>query len=181
MLALAAPIIAVVWGLEGAPAADARHYVVDGTAGPAFLTTSRSRAIGHGFKPMARFGLRLEVRPRLELGAAISALVDGNEHYRVLGALAHGRFALWQRPTFSLGVALALGAGYDADILHGDLRGGSGVLPYGFVAVDGRWLLLGRGLVGVEAGAENLSIIRLGVLIGFLWEGRSVQPEVARR
>lgn len=152
--------------LAGAPAWAVGPLVLDGQAGPAFLMKSRSRAIGHGFKPMARLGLRVEPWPRLEVGGAVSGLVDGSEHYRVLGALAHGRFALWQRPAFSLGAGLALGAGYDADILHADLRSGGAVLPYGFLAVDARWAPGDRWLLGVEAGWENLSIVRLGLLVG---------------
>jgi len=171
MLTLAAPIVAVLWCFDAA-ATDANGYVLDTAAGPAFLTTSRSRAFGHGFKPMARVGLRRAVHQRLEVGVVISGIVDASEHYRMLGAMAHGRLAVWQRPTFSLAAALALGAGYDADILHSDLRGGGGVLPYGFVALDGRWRVLGRGLVGVEAGLENLSSIRLGAVIGFIWGNR---------
>jgi hypothetical protein len=165
---LTAAVAVVVACLRPAPAAGETRYVLDAVAGPAFLTTSRSLAIGHGFKPAARVGFRFAPRERLEVGGAISGLVDASEHYRVLGVLAHGRFGVWQRPTFSAGAALALGAGYDADILHDDLRGGGGVRPYGFVAVDGRWRVFGRGLVGVEAGLENLSIVRLGLLVGLV-------------
>jgi hypothetical protein len=104
--------------------------------------------------------------PGVELGGSLSGVIDTSEHYRVLGGLAHGRLALWQRPAFSLGAALALGLGYNADILHADLQAGAPLLPYGFVALDGRWLLGERYLLGVEAGWENLTIARLGLLIG---------------
>lgn len=150
--------------------------MVDGQVGPVFLLRSRSKAVGHAWKPMARVGVRTTLRPRLEVGGTVSGLLDGSEHYRVLGLLAHGRFALLQRPGFSLGASLALGAGYDADILHADLEGDS-VVPYGFFAVDGRWELGRRWLLGVEAGWENVSILRLGLLVGI----RLGDPVVSRR
>jgi hypothetical protein len=152
------------------PAHAAPPLLVDGHVSPAFLTKSRSPAIGHGAKPMARLGVRGELRPRLEVGGALTGLVDASAHYRVLGALAHGRFALWQRPTFSLGGALALGAGLDADILHSDLSADATVLPYGFLALDARWSL-GPVRLGVEAGWENLSILRLGLLAAYRFGG----------
>jgi len=146
-------------------------FVLDGQVGPAFLTKSRSRAIGHGFKPVARLGLRMSLTPRLEVGGAVSGIVDSSEHYRVLGGLAAGRFALWQRPVFSLGAVLGLGAGYDADILHADLEADAAIAPYGFLAVDARWSIGERWLVGLEAGWENVSILRLGLLWGYRFDG----------
>lgn len=158
--------------LLAAPARAEPMFLVDGLVGPAFLMHSRSHAIGHAFKPTGRLGLRRRVGDRLEVGGSISGLIDASAHYRVVGALAHGRFALWQRPAFSLGGALALGAGNDADILHADLRApGSPVIPYGFVALDARWSIAHRWLLGAEAGWENLSIVRLGALFGFVFEG----------
>jgi hypothetical protein len=153
--------------LLGTPPARAEGpLVLDAQAGPAFLSKSRSSAIGHGFKPVARVGLRVPLLPRLEVGGALSGVVDGSEHYRVLGALAHGRFAVWQWPAFSLGAGFALGAGYGADILHADLKADGAVLPYGFLALDARWSVGERWLLGAEAGWENLSIVRLGLLAG---------------
>jgi len=146
--------------------------VVDGQLGPAFLGHSRSHAVGHALKPAARFGLRRGVGNRLEVGGSISGLVDASAHYRVVGALAHARFAVWRRPAFSLGAALALGAGCDADILHSDLRAKPyPVIPYGFVALDTRWSIANRWLIGVEAGWEELSIVRLGALFGVAFDG----------
>jgi hypothetical protein len=156
-------------------AAGASPLVLDAQVGPAFLMRSRSRAIGHAFKPVARLGLRFAVTPRLEVGGTVSGVVDASEHYRVLGVLGHARLALWRRPAFSLGAGAALGAGYNADILHTDLNAGAPVVPYGFVALDARWSIAGRALVGVEAGWENLSIVRVGLLVGFHLPGRRDQ------
>jgi hypothetical protein len=162
----------VVAILVAPPARAEPPLVLDGQLGPAFLIHSRSHAVGHAFKPAARFGLRRPVTDRLEVGGSVSGLVDASAHYRVVGALAHARFALWQRPVFSLGGALALGAGYDADILHSDLRATrSPVIPYGFVALDARWSIARRWLIGAEAGWENLSMVRLGALFGFALDG----------
>lgn len=155
--------------------------VLDGQVGPAFLTKSRSRAIGHGFKPIARVGLRMELLPRLEVGGSVSGIVDSSEHYRVLGAVAQGRVALWQRPAFSLGAGLALGTGYNANILHADLRASAPVVPYGFLALDGRWSIGQRWLIGAETAWENLSIVRLGLLVGFRLDVGSAQDTHARR
>jgi hypothetical protein len=157
----------VVLALAGsAPARADSPLVVDAQLGPAFFMKSRSRAIGHAFKPAGRLGLRAALVPRLEVGGSISGVVDGSEHYRVLGGLAQARLSLWHRPAFSLGATAALGLGYNADILHADLRASAPVVPYGFAALDGRWSIGQRGLLGVEAGWENLSIVRIGLLVG---------------
>lgn len=147
--------------------ASAPPVVVDARVGPAFLTTSGSHAIGHMFRPTARLGARASLGERLELGGAALALLVASEHYRVLGALAHARYGLWMRPGFSVGASAALGAGYDADILHADLRADGRVAPYGFVALDARWALLGSWLMGVEAAWENRAAVSLGFLVGW--------------
>jgi hypothetical protein len=157
--------LVAVLGRQSARAEDA--LVLDGQFGPALLTKSRSRAIGHGFKPVARLGLRFPAGRQLELGGALSGVVDASEHYRVLGVVAHARLALWRRPAFSFGAGVAFGAGYNADILHAALRADAPLIPYGFLALDARWSLGERWLVGVEGGWENLSIARLGLLFGF--------------
>ncbi len=152
--------------LQAAQSAAAETYVVDAQAGPVFLTKSKSKAIGHAVQGDARLGLRLHLTDRLEVGGAVSGLINSSAHYRVLGLLAHGRFALLQKPVFSLGVGAALGVGNDADILHSDLAAGGQVLPYGFLALDARWTVARRWLLGVEAGWENLSMWRLGLVFG---------------
>jgi hypothetical protein len=155
----------------GPASAAAEPLVLDGQVGPAYLSTSRSSAIGHSVKPVARVGLRVVLLPRLEVGGSIAGVLDSSEHYRVAGGLAHARLALWHRPGFSLGAGLGLGAGYDADILHDDLAGGGSIAPYGMLAADARWSIGGRWLVGVEAGWDNLSIARLGLLVGVRLDG----------
>jgi hypothetical protein len=72
--------------------------------------------------------------------------------------------------SFSLGVSAALGAGYDADILHSSLEAGASVAPYNFVALDGRWRV-GPWLLGVEGAYENFAIVRAGLLIGVVFPG----------
>lgn len=155
-----------------APASADGTLVVDGQIGPALLLQARSRALGHGVKPTARLGVRTQIMPRLEVGGSVSALLDTSVHYRVMGGLATARFALWQRPAFSVGAALGLGAGYNADILHSDLDADAPLAPYGMVAMDARWRIGDRWLIGAEAGWDNLSIVRLGMLAGFHFGGR---------
>jgi hypothetical protein len=150
-----------------APASADGTLVVDGQIGSALLLQSRSQAIGHGVKPTARLGLRTQIAPRLEVGGSLSALLDTSEHYRVLGGLATARFALWRRPAFSVGAGLGLGAGYNADILHSDLDAEAPVAPYGTVAFDARWRIRDRWLIGAEAGWDNLSMVRIGMLVGY--------------
>jgi hypothetical protein len=145
----------------------ARPFVVDARVGPAWLTTSRSHALGHMIRPTARLGARAPLGERVELGGSAMALLVGSEHYRVLGAVAHARYALWERTTFSLGAGAGLGVGYDADILHADLEAPGRVAPYGFLAADARWTLFRRWLVGVEAAWENRAALTLGLLVGW--------------
>lgn len=176
--------VALIVGLAGTaasastPAAQAEPaLIVDGQVGPAFLGRSRSSAVGHAFKPAARLGARVPLSRRVEAGAAISGIVDlsGSDHYRVVGALGQARMAVWQGATFSLGTSAALGVGYDADILHSDLQADAPVIPYGFLALDGRWNVGRYLLLGTEAAWENLSIIRVGLLVGLRLGGLADQ------
>jgi hypothetical protein len=153
----------------GAPPARAepeRALIADAVLSAAFLGESESHAIGHAFKPAARVGVRAAVGRRWELGGALSGIVDASEHYRVVGALAQGRGAIWQGEVFSFGAALALGLGRDADVLRDGLRGTDGLLAYGFAALDARWTIASRWLIGAEAAWENVSIARVGLVLG---------------
>ena len=140
--------------------------VADAVVGGAFLGHSESHAIGHAFKPSARLGLRATLGERWELGGALSGIVDASEHYRVVGVLVQGRGAIVKGTVFSLGASLALGLGPDADVLHDGLRGSDGLLGYGFAAVDARWTIASRWLLGAEAAWENVSIARFGLVVG---------------
>jgi hypothetical protein len=142
-------------------------WVIDGRLGAAMLMKSRSKALGHLFKPDLLVSARRTLGERLEAGAALSALIAGSEHYRVLGLLAHARYAVWRPGRVSLGISGALGAGHDADILHRDLSADGSVAPYGFVAADGRWAIGQRWFVGLEVGFENLSMLQLGARVGW--------------
>jgi hypothetical protein len=167
----------VLGGLVFAPAMAAasmnkatdRSLVADVAVGPAMLLKTKSKAPAHLLKPALRLGVRWQLCDRLEIGGALTGLVSTSEHYRVLGVLGHARYALWQRPRFDLGVSAALGAGTDADILHKDLKASGTILPYGFVALDGRWALGQNWLLGAEVGFENLGMLRLGLLFGRRW------------
>ena len=140
--------------------------LIDGRLGPSFLLDSRSNALEHLFKPSARLGGRLELGGGFELGASLLGLLSPNHHYRVIGLLGHGRYGLWQRPSFSLGVGAGLGVGKDADIQNVDLRADHTVMPYGFAALDARWSLGRSWRLGVELAYENLSLVSLGLTVG---------------
>lgn len=154
-------------------AADPRPVVVDARFGPALMMRSRSNALPHLLAPEARLGARIVWSPRLELGADLLAVLGRSEHYRVLGALARARGAVWWAELFSVGLAAAVGIGHDADILHDDLSGGGGARPYALVAADARWNLGERWLLGVEASWENLSVASLGLALGRRFGGAS--------
>lgn len=144
---LAIAIAVAITALAALQARAEDSLLIDGQIGPAFLMRSLSHAVGHAFKAAARLGLRRSLGGRIEVGGALSGLLDGSAHYRVVGALSHGRVALWRRPAFSLGAGLGLGVGLNADILHGDLRAGaSPMMPYGFLSLDARWAIAGRWL-----------------------------------
>jgi hypothetical protein len=147
---------------------EAPQWTVDARVGPALLLRSQSHALRHVLKPDLRLGARIGYRERWEFGAAVDALVDGSEHYRVLGLMGQARFAVLQAAAFSLGVSAALGAGYDADILHSSLQADGRVAPYYFAALDGRWRV-SRWLVGVEAGYQNAAILQGGLLLGYVF------------
>jgi hypothetical protein len=155
------------WGQSASTRGQA-PLVTDAVAGAAFLGHSESHAVGHAFKPSARLGLRATLAPRWELGGALSGIVDASEHYRVVGVLVQGRGAIVNGPVFSLGASLALGLGPDADVLHDGLRGTDGLRGYGFAALDARWTIASRWLLGAEAAWENLSIGRFGLVVGTL-------------
>lgn len=149
--------------------ADGPAWTADATLGPTLLLRSKSKAVGHLLKPHLVATVRRTVLPGLTLGGGVSAILDSSEHYRVLGALAVARYAVVDGPGFSFGPSLALGLGYDADILHDDLRASGKVAPYGFLAADARWNLGTRWQLGAELGWENLSMLRLGLLVGMRW------------
>ena len=156
--------ISPAWGQSAS--AGRAPLVADAVVGAAFLGHSESHAIGHAFKPSARLGLRATLAARWELGGALSGIVDASAHYRVVGVLVQGRGAIVKGAVFSLGASLALGLGPDADILHDGLRGTDGLLGYGFAALDARWTIASRWLLGTEAAWENLSIARVGLVVG---------------
>ena len=68
--------------------------------------------------------------------------------------------------TFSLGALAGVGVGYDADILQADLTASGAVLPYWLAGLDGRWLVAGRWLVGVEVAWQNAAVLELGLTVG---------------
>lgn len=143
-----------------------RTFVVDGLLGPAHLVQSRSHAPSHLFKPLLRVAVRTELIPRLEVGGAAIALLSPSAHYRILGGLGSARFAVIRGARFSLGPSAALGAGHDADILHADLSATARIAPYWLLAIDGRWQVGDRWLVGAEAGWHNAAVLYLGAVVG---------------
>jgi hypothetical protein len=145
-------------------------WTFDARVGPALLLKSQSHAPRHLLKPDLRLGGRIAWSERWELGAAVDALLDSSEHYRVLGLMAQARFAPLVVGPFSLGASGALGVGYDADILHASLEANGRVAPYGFVALDGR-CQVGRWLVGAEGALQNFAIVQLGALVGVRFPG----------
>jgi hypothetical protein len=149
--------------------ADEPAWVADATVGPTLLLRSKSKAVGHLFKPHLAATVRRTVLPGLSVGGGVTAILDTSKHYRVLGGLAVARYAVVNGPVFSFGPSVGLGLGYDADILHDDLSASGKVLPYGFLAADARWNLGTRWQLGTELGWENLSMLRLGLLVGMRW------------
>lgn len=139
---------------------------MDARFGPAVLLRSQSHAAAHLFKPDLRLGARLNWGERWEFGGTVSALLAGSEHYRVLGLMGSARFAALEFGIFSLGASAALGAGYDADILHTSLDADGSIAPYYFAALDGRWRI-GPWLVGVEGAFQNLAMLQAGVVVGW--------------
>jgi hypothetical protein len=148
----------------------ATTYTVDARIGSALLLRSQSHTLRHLLKPDLRLGARITWNERWEFGAALDGLLDGSEHYRVLGLMGQARFAAVQLSLFSLGLSGAFGAGYDADILHSSLQADGRVAPYYFVALDGRWRI-GRLLLGVEGAYQNAAIVQAGLVIGSLFPG----------
>jgi hypothetical protein len=139
---------------------------VDARVGSALLLRSQSHALRYLLKPDLRLGARVRFERRWELGAALDALLDASEHYRVLGVMSHARFAVIDAPAFSLGLSAALGAGYDADILHSSLEASDRLAPYYFVGIDGRWRIR-RWFLGVEAAYQNAALVQGGLLLGY--------------
>ena len=155
-------------GEANAPAAvnsSAQRFTVDARLGPALLLRSQSHAVRYLLKPDLRLGARMAWKERWEFGGAVDALLDGSEHYRVLGLMGQARFAAIQLSSFSLGLSGAFGAGYDADILHSSLQADGRVAPYYLVGLDGRWQI-GRLLLGVEGAYQNAAVIQAGLLVG---------------
>jgi hypothetical protein len=147
----------------------ARLQVVELRLGPTMLMNSRSKSLGHLFKPLVRLSTRVEVTNGLELGAALLSILDTSEHYRVAGLLATGRYAVLNRPRFSAGLGFGIGAGYGADILDEDLYMSDKVVPYGYLSADARWRVGDMWALGVEGAWENGSMISLGMSVAALF------------
>lgn len=145
--------------------AQAEPLILDARLGPALLLHSQSKVPAHLVKPALRLEARDVVTDRLELGASLGGLISTSEHYRVLGIMAQGRWAVIARETFSLGVFLGLGAGYDADILHTNLVAPHRIAPYYEGGLDAR-LRFGRTFVGLESSVENIALVHIGLLVG---------------
>lgn len=141
-------------------------FVVDAQVGPTFLLNSESNALPHLLKPMLALALRYSWLSSVELGGQVVALLDTDRNYRVLGALAQARYALWVRPSVSLGASLGVGPGYDANILRDGLSGGGGVTLYGRLGVDARWNVAETYFLGVHLGTTNAATADLALLAG---------------
>ena len=126
------------------------------------MLRSKSKALSQFIQPVATLSVRWAWRAHFELGAQLLGLLNTNEHYRVLGGLAIGRYQLWQTAAFSTGIDAAIGIGKDADILNGDLRG-NGLGVYATSGLYGRWLV-GEGLwIGADVDTLNLATVRVAV------------------
>lgn len=141
-------------------------FVVDAQVGPTFLLNSESNALPHLVKPLVALALRYTWLSSVEFGGQVLALLDADRNYRVLGALAQARYALWVRPKFSLGASLGVGPGYDANILRDGLSGGGGLTLYGRLAADARWNVARDYLLGVQVGTTKAATAELALLAG---------------
>lgn len=160
-----------LWATDGPAQAqehppDGPRWLAELQLGGAHLMHTRSNAVGHLFKPQLSVSLRHQVGCRYELGGSLLALLDENEHYRVLGVQATARRDLWMGRAFSWGVLLSLGAGYNADILHRDLKAGAPLALYGSLATDVNWRLHGAWQLGARVGLLNVALINLGLTVG---------------
>ncbi len=153
------------WG-QNDPRSLAPRWLAELQLGGAYLMHTQSKAVGHLFKPQLSLSLRHRAHQRYELGGSVLALLDKNEHYRVLGLQATARRDLWVARTFSWGVLLGLGAGYNADILHRDLNARASLAFYGSLATDVRWQLQGAWQLGARVELVNVALVNLGLTVG---------------
>jgi hypothetical protein len=153
-------------GRETTATAEGKTVIVDGVLGPAYLSNARSHTVSHLFKPIVRLDAGVGMLERLEVGGALLGVASASEHYRVLGVLGRTRYAALRRGAFTLGPSAALGAGYDADILHGDLAADAKIAPYWLLGIDARWVVSGVWLMGIDASWQNGSLLTLGLMAG---------------
>ena len=132
--------------------------------GPALMLKSKSRALGQFLQPVASVFVTVPWRSRFTVGGEVVALLDTNEHYRVIGALASGGYSFLQRPRFGMDAQLGLGLGNDADILNTDLRGGS-VAIYATAGFKAHWSVGDAWLLGVNLDTLNLATARLAPFV----------------
>jgi len=157
-------VSALAFPLAASESSSVREFVADARLGPALLLRSQSHALRYLWKPDLRLGARVAWNDRWEFGAALDALLDASAHYRVLGLMAHARFAPIRVASFSLGASAGLGAGYDADILHSSLVGTERVVPYEFLALDARWHIH-RAFLGAEVAYQSFALVQAGVVV----------------
>lgn len=132
--------------------------------GPALMLKSKSHALGQFLQPVATLSVTVSWRTKFSLGGEVLALLDNNEHYRVIGAMASGTYTFLQGPRFGMGARLGVGLGNDADILNADLRGGS-VAIYATAGFIAQWSVGGAWFLGVQVDTLNLATARLSPFV----------------
>jgi hypothetical protein len=130
-----------------------------------YFTQARSFALSHRVKPGVRLAWQRELWPKLHVGPALGGVVTGNENYFVSGVYALANYSAVESPSFVFEVLLGLGAGYNAPILHGDLKAGFPLVPYAYVGLLGGLRVSQTWVLGLELGGEQITVVDLGLTL----------------
>lgn len=168
LLLLAPPVLADEG--DGAPAAIVEGGADAADAGPTWyvaakggVTTffnSQSKVLEHMLKPVVRLEVGWIATPDLLVGVELSAVADASEYYRVVGATAVGRAAIYRGDVFSFWFGWGAGAGMGPRILAPDLLAVSQATLWLQAGLLFRWQVLPDVLaLGLDVTNENASLL----------------------
>jgi len=140
---------------------------VGGRAGFVYFGRSRSHALPHFLKPAFRLDYSRSLNARWELGFSLKGVGTTNANYGVWSTLGQLGYALVLGNDFRLVALLGLGAGYNAPILHSDLKAGFPIIPYAALGLEPRWRVGQSMELGVSLESEQLTVIQLAMLLSY--------------
>lgn len=145
---------------EAAAPDDGPDWYVTGKGGVTTFFNTQSKILEHMLKPVVKLEVGWVALPDLLIGVEMSAIADASEFYRVVGATAVGRAAIYRGDVFSFWFGWGAGAGMGPRILSPDLLVVSQVTLWLQAGLLFRWQVVPDVLsLGLDLTNENGSLL----------------------